>query len=325
MKTVVFGIFFALACVAAFGQARPGAYPWTISIEIVDAYGKPVQNARICVAYGDLKQGDSSDPFQPNGWAVAGYTDKNGTYSAGHTDHSWELGIGVEKSGYYPTHIGYELYKPGQFDDQKVAANRNPKLTLTLKKIEKPIPMYARHVDGGPPVFNEPVGYDLIMGDWVAPHGKGQVTDMIFNGKLDKKSKNDFDYELIVSFPEKGDGLQMFSVPVYYLGERGSRLQSAAEAPQSGYQPQVVRTRSRHPGVPPKQDMNDPNRNYYFRVRTELDEKGNVKSALYGKMYGDFMRFDYYLDPTPNDRNVEFDQKHNLSKNMKPGEGVEAP
>ena len=52
--------------------------------------------------------------------------------------------------------------------------------------------------------------------------------------------------------------------------------------------------------------------NYFFRVRTVLDEHGNVKSALYGKIYGDFMQFTYYLNPTPNDHNIEFDPPRNL-------------
>jgi hypothetical protein len=76
---------------------------------------------------------------------------------------------------------------------------------------------------------------------------------------------------------------------------------------------------------------------YFIRVRTVLGENGNVKSALYGKIRGDFrfyagtkapqagMGFDYYLNPTPNDRNLEFDPKRNLMTNLKPLEGVEAP
>ena len=59
------------------------------------------------------------------------------------------------------------------------------------------------------------------------------------------------------------------------------------------------------------------------RIRTELDDEGNIKNAHYGKIYGDFrlcesrekvvdIDFLYYLNPTPNDRNLEWDRKHNL-------------
>jgi len=58
-------------------------------------------------------------------------------------------------------------------------------------------------------------------------------------------------------------------------------------------------------------------------VRTVLDEKGNILSALYGKIHGDItvsgtlretskIIFTYYLNPTPNDRNIEFDPNKNL-------------
>lgn len=39
---------------------------------------------------------------------------------------------------------------------------------------------------------------------------------------------------------------------------------------------------------------------------------GNIISAQYGKIYGDFLAFTYYLNPSPNDRNVEFDPDQNL-------------
>jgi hypothetical protein len=80
----------------------------------------------------------------------------------------------------------------------------------------------------------------------------------------------------------------------------------------------------RSPGKPIETNR-DVHHNYYFRVRTKLDENGNVVSARYGKIYGDFMQFSYYLNPTPNDRNVEFDPKQNLITSLKFDEGVSQP
>jgi hypothetical protein len=45
---------------------------------------------------------------------------------------------------------------------------------------------------------------------------------------------------------------------------------------------------------------------------------------LYWKIYGDFMQFRYYLNPTPNDRTVEFDPKQNLLGGLKSFERVNA-
>jgi hypothetical protein len=91
-------------------------------------------------------------------------------------------------------------------------------------------------------------------------------------------------------------------------------LLSAHEAPIGGYQPQYD-----------QKQMPNPDRIYYFRVRTVVDSNGNIQSALYGKIYGDFMQFKYYLNPTPNDRNIEFDTKHNMLTNIESFEQVDAP
>ena len=135
------------------------------------------------------------------------------------------------------------------------------------------------------------------------------------------RTEFDSDYKLIVSFPNRGDGLQEFRMPEE---EKGSGLRSPHEAPADGYQSEWIQTDSRRPRTPVKTNR-DENRNYFFRVRTVLDESGNVKSALYGKIYGDFMRFDYYVNPTPNGRNVEFDPKQNLLNGLKSNEQVMQP
>jgi hypothetical protein len=45
-----------------------------------------------------------------------------------------------------------------------------------------------------------------------------------------------------------------------------------------------------------------------------LDDKGNVKSACYGKIYGDFEEVVLtYLNPQQNSRDLEFDMKNNLN------------
>ena len=76
-------------------------------------------------------------------------------------------------------------------------------------------------------------------------------------------------------------------------------------------------------------DNFEEDRCYYIRIRTEFDESDNVRKAIYGKIYGDFkledkkngikdVSFLYYLNPTPNDRNLEWDMKNNLCP--KPGD-----
>jgi hypothetical protein len=313
-KFLCLSFVLAMAGYALAQRALPPIPEWKAVVKVIDEAGQPVPGADVTIGY-------YVPP--PEGQSIAsaskkGRTDTNGVFSASEHSTTTDLFFGAGKDGFYRAHFDYELGLWLQYDPVKW----NPTVTLLLKKIRKPIPMYAKYIEGGPPVFNEPMAYDLMVGDWVAPHGKGQVADIIFNGELNQNAKNDFNYKLVVSFPKTGDGIQEFTVPDT---EKNSGLRSSYEAFADGYQPQVIKTMSRHPGQGTKSDMNNPNRNYYFRVRTVLDEKGNVKSALYGKIYGDFMKFRYYLNPTPNDRNVEFDPKQNLMKDLKPTERVDAP
>lgn len=62
----------------------------------------------------------------------------------------------------------------------------------------------------------------------------------------------------------------------------------------------------------PVEGNQDKRRNYYFRVRSKRDEKGNIISGYYGKIYGEFPEVTYYLNPVVNDHNVEFDVNRNL-------------
>jgi hypothetical protein len=286
----------------AFGQASAlppplGLHSWTAIVKVIGEDGNPIFGAGIFVQYNiPGKEGSG----QPTYGEIKGSTDANGMFDTSHTDRSSGLAIIVEKSGYYTTHTGYQFY----FSDTR----QNPAFTLVLKKIGKPIPMYAKRIYKNSPVLNQPVGYDLMVGDWVGPYGKGINTDIIFTKVAYRKSGADYDYKVTIQFPKVGDGIQEFTAPD---AAKGSGLLSPHVAPDNGYTNQLTRERYAYPGQPAKSDYN-PNANYFFRVRTILDENGNVKSALYGKIYGEFMQYTYYLNPTPNDRNIEYDPKQDL-------------
>lgn len=260
-------------------------HDWKTNFRIVDETDQPLKDAAITVFYDAMSQDTNVDSGK-----VTGFTDANGVFTASHHDRTYGLRFFVEKTGYYSTDINDDFH--GVFSPAKL--NRN--LNLVLKKIGKPIPMYAKQILSLKlPEFNKAIGYDLMIGDWVGPYGKGVNTDLFI---IEKHTDPQSGYILSVSFPKPGDGIQEFVVSD---AEKGSGLRSAHEAPVNGYQLEVSQT-----------ETTNPNRNFYFRVRTKLDENGNVVSARYGKIYGDLAQFTYYLNPTPNDRNIEFDPKQNL-------------
>lgn len=102
-------------------------------------------------------------------------------------------------------------------------------------------------------------------------------------------------------------------------------------APEVGYSALSPKRVYQPVGKPQHSDIQQ-DQNYFFRVRTMKDDKGNIVSALYGKIYGDFqfdergrVTFTYYLNPTPNDRNVEFNPKKNLFTDLSAREQVHEP
>ncbi len=60
----------------------------------------------------------------------------------------------------------------------------NLRIEYVIKKKQRPIPLYARKVTfdtrGKEPVPGERLGFDLLRGDWIPPHGVGVVSDLVF-------------------------------------------------------------------------------------------------------------------------------------------------
>jgi hypothetical protein len=318
MRKTAFSIVAVIALECVFAQPSTNPLPWTATVKVVDESGTPVTGADVEVGYYVTPPPDQTVASEK----IQGLTDTNGVFTASHADRSISIGFRAARAGYYSSTAGHTLFLPGQFDEATVVANRRPTVTLLLRRIGKPIPMYAKFLNLGMPVFDKPAGFDLTKGDWVSPYGSGAVPDIIFTAHREKRSEYDVDYKLVVSFPNPGDGIQEFSLSEL---EKTSALRSPHDAPADGYQPEWVQTSVRRPGQP-VQTNRDEKRNYIFRVRTVLDEHGNVKSANYGKIYGDFLQFRYYLNPTPNDRSIEFDPSRNLfSERERGGAAMNAP
>jgi hypothetical protein len=213
----------------------------------------------------------------------------------------------------------------------------NPQLQIVAPRIQNPIALYARRLGFGPNVellTYGPIGFDLIVSDWVEPHGKGKNPDFVLShlpGKRAEDVNSPFDSVFTLTFTNRGDGiLSKTANPLKRL------LELPRSAPEDGYEPKLERSISWAGNNTPIHLGTRDDQNYFFRVRTVLDQQGNVVSALYGKIYGDInffappsshgmVRFTYYLNPTPLDRNLEFDPKRNLLSDRLPGTNVSEP
>jgi len=253
---------------------------------------------------------------------VEGLTDTNGIcVLTGNGDDAY-VGAAVLKDGYYGA-SGYRM----EFTNSLLGHWQpwNPTIEVVLQKKGVQVPMYSRQVDEiKVPVEDKPVGFDLEIGDWVAPYGKGETPDFLFKYESKPEPKvpireiPPYDVTLTVSFSDDGDGIQSVFVPTRG-GHSGLRL--PRQAPADGYEPVLIKREYKERGQKAYSDYRD-DQNYFFRVRTKKDAQGNIVSALYGKIDGDFnhaaaggkLAFTYYLNPKPNDPNMEFDPQRNLLK-----------
>lgn len=292
-----------------------------VTVIVSDTSDKPLPNAEAGAFFPHVYGAGSA----VKGESVKEKTNQNGV-AVLRGKFAGTVGGGVELEGHYRTQFE-EVNFPNMLQNgEALHATRN----VVLKQIKNPIPLYARPLRYVKiPGLNAPFGFDLEAGDWVAPHGNGKTTDIIFHIKGKHVSYREHDLALEVSFPNEGDGLIVFEGAY----EVGSALRSDHLAPEFGYKPALVLKRKALHEQKSSQWLNDskPGSNYYLRIRTILDENGNVVRANYGKIYGNFDFLDfikaeaYYFNPTVNDRNIEFDTKRNLAKPSKSFERVLMP
>jgi hypothetical protein len=228
----------------------------------------------------------------------------------------------VELSGHEELYVDLRVKKNGYYNSEKRINVRNGKgqeASVLLRPKREPIAMYVKGIKIQPVVFDQEFGYDFMVGDYVAPHGKGKNADLLLKINYNEKDIWNYEYYLTIRFSNPNDGLTPF-----FIEKKESDFKSAYVAPLSGYQNEWDFKRISVKGK--KDDTNlYRQRNYYFRVRTVVNNNGEIESAHYGKFYGEFPEIKHYINPTPNDRNVEFDPNQNLFKNLKRDENVWAP
>jgi len=134
--------------------------------------------------------------------------------------------------------------------------------------------------------------------------------------------------------PHKGGGFS--PIPPSEVLE-DSALRFPRQAPETGYDvSELAYTWTFRPDSGGQGTFSAVTGNHFFRVRTKHDAAGDVTTALYGKLVCDTrynlkknasldVKLTYWLYPTPNDRNVEFNPEQNLFRDLKWNEKVDRP
>jgi hypothetical protein len=312
----ILSLIFVMTSVA-FAQK---GVPSKVTFSVRNDEGQPVTNALVTGCFLDLSQSGFRDEFK-------GQSDANGIYV---TEGQAVLGIfgRFSSSGFYATREKKNLeYKRRQDGKGYESIDRwDVEIPVLLKRIRNQIPMFVKQVENPNIDLWDSAGkyrlagassYDIVKGDFLAPYGRGEVADLDFKWKLSIYTTNkvgralDYDSICEVRLTNAFDGICRGNPDGFENGQVGSAYISGYETPVSGYTNTISFYRNVR-GM--KADSNDDKHYlYYFRIRTQTNALGQVTNALYGKIYGQINgRFTYYLNPTPNDRNIEFDPAKNL-------------
>jgi len=306
---IITSLLFMAYCV--LGAEEPTAQ---LTFKVTEESGKPIRQVPVNVHLFDSAKSEIGHPVYN---VTNSLTDNDGIAVVRGSNLTREFSYGIwGVAGYYREGGVYYF----DYSTNSQWQPWNPTINMVLRPVLNPTPMYARAVETRIPKPNEKFGFDLMAADWVAPLGKGKTADLFFQLSGYAESITNYDSTLTVSFANRLDGIRGF-VPF-----KGSQFRSPREAYIDGYQPQLELRRVGKPGQMSSEwiEPSSIQTNYFFRIRTELDENGNIKSAFYGKIYGNFDFFGaatkgsyltiptYYLNPEPNSRNMEFDPKRNL-------------
>jgi hypothetical protein len=308
---ILLAVFFGVA--ATTNVIKQYEHPRAkVTTLVVDESGNPISGATVTLVFGEARNANAIVK-------VEGLTDNEGKFTGeGYSGGSY--GAKVTKDGFYLSGLNSPKLTnivEGRWEPW------NPTAETVLRLIGKPVALYARKVQAAIPVLNKPCGYDLEAGDWVMPYGKGIKKDLIFTIRnREVRDTGNFDAQGELTFANPLDGLQDTKPVVIYSVFKWER-----QAPENGYQPkfQLQNTWWKSLHQTPVRSFKFGGKEwegYFFRVRT-VEQNGKIVSAHYGKIRGGIeiepretptctIIFTYYFNPTPNNRNLEWDMKKNL-------------
>ena len=236
--------------------------------------------------------------------------DENGLVVFEGEDLGGSIGASVFADGYYSDWGGFE------YKSKNLVLNRwkpwNPTIEVKMRPNKNPVPMVHKFQSWVVvPEFGKPVGYDLEVGDWMAPYGKGKINDFLFEMNLDRKSMAEAEASYTLTFSNPLDGIQEYLPP----DDLRSSFIFPYVAPTNGYSKSLYQHDITTPYGPSKTTEKE-NVNYIFRVRTKTDEDGNIVSACYGRIRGELkisrkgqVGFSYWFNPDPQSRSLESDKQ----------------
>lgn len=298
-----------------------------VRLRMVDETMSPVVGATATIAFAGIARGTEK--------RYDGLSDAAGRFAAqGRAQHS--VMIMVSKEGHYPAY----------FD--RLKRERDWDLTVVMPRVINPIPLFALACRVGKssrdipsdhlPDVDETFGFDFEVGEMLPPYGHGQNADILFkiraafkgwkysDAEMMKSRKHSvnadsteseimsfygaFEGDVEIFFPDPSAGIVEYEKQFLAY----SRLKLPHLAPTEGYGPKL-----NYSSATMSPRFSRKNVGYFIRTRVKRDAAGSPVSMHYVKIIGDIsfdprgiVTFTYYYNPTPNDRNLEYDTQRNL-------------
>ena len=173
-------------------------------VKVVDGDGNPVTNGivRVGVSTSHLLFGGGNSRTSKSGYEE-GRTDTDGNAVVKFNGQSSDFGWYVEADGYYRSDIRQEHFKgediiiPPAFG-YVILHEHEKKGKVTIWRKINPQPMYSYRLSevygnavNRVPVKNGRYGFDLRLGSWLPPLGKGEVADFYYVRKIGEEPLED--------------------------------------------------------------------------------------------------------------------------------------
>ncbi len=293
------------------------------NFKVLDESGNPVHNAKMSMDV--LTPSGNNDSHKGyNVTSLKGISDQEGCWSIeGATPET--PAVSVRKEGYYDSVVKFTFNnwkeKPWRWKPYEQC------VTLVLRKITNPIPMYAWGMYKliYPVRESEWVGYDMLQAEWMPPYGKGMTEDLQMCVVCNSGERDNGKVPLsVVSIKFLGKHNGVTGIPDQSVCGQ-SWLKLPYSATRDGYMTQdfIISHFVSREGDVEHYAMNTGTTNSFFRIRSRIDKDGCFIEGLYGKIRGLVkignggpnnitLDMDYYVNPTPNDLNMEWDPKCNL-------------
>lgn len=219
---------------------------------------------------------------------------------------SW--GKRVNAKGYYSSKANLKI--KGYSPLTRRARPWNPKIVVWMRKVRSPLETVLAYENITFVVRDIPMGYDLVMKDWVYPYGKGEKSDFIFT--FPERLTDDPRRWCLITFSNPLDGIQQYTPDPK---QRQSSFKFPYDAPLTGYTNKVSKYKTW--GINPEVSNSSNTNCYMFRVRSREGEHGQV-TGLHGSILnglnvsigtGSDFRFHYRINTNSFSRSLEYKER----------------